>query len=116
MSVRHYMAAAAAGPNMAARGPALMGQARAHDRLQSSFHSQTGLGAGSLAGLETAHPAVIEKHGMGYGHYVKPEFRKSASMSLQRPHQALRTGNVIKDGRRFVHPKLNMDKELTKLL
>lgn len=116
MSVARYMAAAAGGPNMAARAPALANQTKTAQRLHSAFHGLTGLGHGSLAGLKTESPAVVEMAGNGYGKFAKKPFSKSASIHLGRPSAGAGAMSGIHDTRSIRRPQLCRDKDLAKLL
>lgn len=115
--IQKYMAAAAAGvPNMAARAPALEGQAKAMQKLGKPVHAQSqNMPQGSKAGMRDAKAAMVEPVGTGYGRFNKQRGDKLVTMNTSRPSLNTRGSTRIHDTRKYKREALEMDRKMADL-
>lgn len=110
----HLMAAAANGPNMKSKGPAMEKEAQAMDTVRGGGKSKA-IHPGSNAGLRAGRGTPIEEHGSGYGHYVRSPSREQVSSTVQ-GHKFSGIKGGLSDARTFKREAFEVDKKLAKLL
>jgi hypothetical protein len=108
------MAAAANGPNMKSKGPAMEKEAQAMQTVQAGASSKA-IHPGSGAGLRAGRGTPVEFNGQGYGSHVRVPSRPQVSSIIQGHKFSGRKG-LLTDARTFKREAFEVDKKLAKLL
>ena|SRR3990167_5579418 len=109
-----YSQAAKGSPNMASKGPAAQGEARAHTETYGKSNHPA-IFKGSKAGLDTKKSTYIHMNGTGYDKASFTNKSNMASLHLKQPPRTTITAPIV-DYRKLTFNGLRKDHDLSKLL